>query len=252
MLLALLTRPAVPSFVLTIAAPAGPRPGQGDGGNPGFRPVRHRCQMRASDSAPTPAQPSRFAPLGSPGGSGQLSAVVCLSACLSMCMDQQPALTPSPASPRLAGSSGTITLRCKDLKVLQLEIPGMEECLNIASSIEVSSRVAREPGPSHVGVQRVGRRKQPPAVFALGLPLTWVNTRLPDSVGKGCPKSWWCQRLPAQPSLAAGTRPGAGNGDGVCRALGTFPATSVFWSMPPTRDQLHLCSYSRPSPRWTL
>ncbi|PKU27123.1 myotubularin-related protein 9-like [Limosa lapponica baueri] len=37
---------------------------------------------------------------------------------------------------RLAGSSGTITLRCKDLKVLQLEIPGMEECLNIASSIE--------------------------------------------------------------------------------------------------------------------
>lgn len=159
---------------------------------------------------------------------------------------------PSPASPRLASSSGTITLRCKDLKVLQLEIPGMEECLNIASSIEVSSRVAREPGPSHVGVQRVGRRKQPPAVFALGLSLTWVNTRLPDSVGKGCPKSWWCQRLPAQPSLAAGTRPGAGNGDGVCRALGTFPATSVFWSMPPTRDQLHLCSYSRPSPRWTL
>ncbi|KAJ7428558.1 myotubularin-related protein 9-like [Willisornis vidua] len=37
---------------------------------------------------------------------------------------------------RLSGSSGTITLRCKDLQVLQLEIPGMEECLNIASSIE--------------------------------------------------------------------------------------------------------------------
>lgn len=49
-----------------------------------------------------------------------------------------PALTPPPASRRVSGSSGTITLRCKDLKVLQLEIPGMEECLNIASSIEVS------------------------------------------------------------------------------------------------------------------
>jgi len=35
------------------------------------------------------------------------------------------------------GSSGTITIKCKDLLVLQLEIPGMEECLNIASSIEV-------------------------------------------------------------------------------------------------------------------
>ncbi|XP_027584141.2 myotubularin-related protein 9-like isoform X1 [Pipra filicauda] len=42
---------------------------------------------------------------------------------------------------RLTGSSGTITLRCKDLKVLQLEIPGMEECLNIASSIEALSSV---------------------------------------------------------------------------------------------------------------
>ncbi|KAF4805601.1 hypothetical protein TURU_000417 [Turdus rufiventris] len=40
---------------------------------------------------------------------------------------------------RLCGSSGTITLRCKDLQVLQLEIPGMEQCLNVASSIEVSS-----------------------------------------------------------------------------------------------------------------
>ncbi|XP_009998908.1 PREDICTED: myotubularin-related protein 9-like [Chaetura pelagica] len=41
----------------------------------------------------------------------------------------------------LPSSSGTITLRCKDLKVLQLEIPGMEECLNIASSIEALSSV---------------------------------------------------------------------------------------------------------------
>ncbi|XP_033375451.1 myotubularin-related protein 9-like isoform X1 [Parus major] len=42
---------------------------------------------------------------------------------------------------RVSGSSGTITLRCKDLKVLQLEIPGMEQCLNIASSIEALSSV---------------------------------------------------------------------------------------------------------------
>ncbi|XP_053820689.1 myotubularin-related protein 9-like isoform X2 [Vidua chalybeata] len=42
---------------------------------------------------------------------------------------------------RVSGSSGTITLRCKDLKVLQLEIPGMEECLNVASSIEALSSV---------------------------------------------------------------------------------------------------------------
>ncbi|XP_065600713.1 myotubularin-related protein 9-like isoform X2 [Cyrtonyx montezumae] len=49
---------------------------------------------------------------------------------------QPPRSSGSPRDTRLAGSSGTITLRCKDLKVLQLEIPGMEECLNIASSIE--------------------------------------------------------------------------------------------------------------------
>ncbi|XP_067389900.1 myotubularin-related protein 9-like isoform X2 [Emydura macquarii macquarii] len=42
---------------------------------------------------------------------------------------------------RVASSSGTITLKCKDLKVLQLEIPGMEECLNITSSIEALSSV---------------------------------------------------------------------------------------------------------------
>ncbi|XP_039502869.1 myotubularin-related protein 9-like isoform X1 [Pimephales promelas] len=41
--------------------------------------------------------------------------------------------------PRAVGSSGTITIKCKDLLVLQLEIPGMEECLNIASSIEALS-----------------------------------------------------------------------------------------------------------------
>ncbi|XP_053123985.1 myotubularin-related protein 9-like isoform X2 [Hemicordylus capensis] len=42
---------------------------------------------------------------------------------------------------RLTNASGTITLKCKDLKVLQLEIPGMEECLNIARSIEALSSV---------------------------------------------------------------------------------------------------------------
>uniref|UniRef100_A0A3Q2DC99 MTMR6-9 GRAM domain-containing protein n=1 Tax=Cyprinodon variegatus TaxID=28743 RepID=A0A3Q2DC99_CYPVA len=38
---------------------------------------------------------------------------------------------------RTSGSSGTITIKCKDLRVLQLDIPGMEQCLNIAHSIEV-------------------------------------------------------------------------------------------------------------------
>lgn len=38
-----------------------------------------------------------------------------------------------------AGSSGTVTIKCKDLRVLQLDIPGMEQCLNIAHSIETLS-----------------------------------------------------------------------------------------------------------------
>ncbi|XP_028995712.1 myotubularin-related protein 9-like isoform X2 [Betta splendens] len=40
---------------------------------------------------------------------------------------------------RTSGSSGTITIKCKDLRVLQLDIPGMEQCLNIARSIETLS-----------------------------------------------------------------------------------------------------------------
>ncbi|XP_056152203.1 myotubularin-related protein 9-like isoform X2 [Lampris incognitus] len=41
---------------------------------------------------------------------------------------------------RLPGaSSGTITIKCKDLCVLHLDIPGMEQCLNIAQSIEALS-----------------------------------------------------------------------------------------------------------------
>lgn len=40
---------------------------------------------------------------------------------------------------RTSGSSGTLTIKCKDLCVLQLDIPGMEQCLNIAHSIETLS-----------------------------------------------------------------------------------------------------------------
>lgn len=40
---------------------------------------------------------------------------------------------------RFVGSSGTITIKCKDLRIIQLEITGMEESLNIASSIEALS-----------------------------------------------------------------------------------------------------------------
>ncbi|XP_017712512.1 PREDICTED: myotubularin-related protein 9-like [Rhinopithecus bieti] len=38
---------------------------------------------------------------------------------------------------QVASDSGTITLRCKDLRVLQLEIEGAEATLDIAPSIEV-------------------------------------------------------------------------------------------------------------------
>ncbi|KAM9315667.1 myotubularin-related protein 9 [Gastrophryne carolinensis] len=40
---------------------------------------------------------------------------------------------------RFVGSAGTITIKCKDLRVIQLEITGMEESINIASSIEALS-----------------------------------------------------------------------------------------------------------------
>ncbi|XP_039596707.1 myotubularin-related protein 9 isoform X1 [Polypterus senegalus] len=45
----------------------------------------------------------------------------------------------SSQSDRSTGSYGTITIKCKDLCIFQLEIPGMTECLNIASSIEALS-----------------------------------------------------------------------------------------------------------------
>uniref|UniRef100_A0A4W4F5N2 Myotubularin-related protein 9 n=1 Tax=Electrophorus electricus TaxID=8005 RepID=A0A4W4F5N2_ELEEL len=40
---------------------------------------------------------------------------------------------------RFIGSLGTIIVKCKDLRIIQLDIPGMEECLNIANSIEALS-----------------------------------------------------------------------------------------------------------------
>lgn len=47
--------------------------------------------------------------------------------------------------PRVAGDSGTITLRCKDLRVLQLDIEGVEATLDIARSIEVCQGRLRDP-----------------------------------------------------------------------------------------------------------
>lgn len=40
---------------------------------------------------------------------------------------------------RFVGSLGSIVVKCKDLRVIKLDIPGMDECLNIASSIEALS-----------------------------------------------------------------------------------------------------------------
>ncbi|KAK6489970.1 myotubularin-related protein 9-like [Huso huso] len=40
---------------------------------------------------------------------------------------------------RFVGTLGTVIIKCKDLRIIQLDIPGMEECLNIASSIEALS-----------------------------------------------------------------------------------------------------------------
>uniref|UniRef100_A0A3B4A359 Myotubularin phosphatase domain-containing protein n=1 Tax=Periophthalmus magnuspinnatus TaxID=409849 RepID=A0A3B4A359_9GOBI len=41
--------------------------------------------------------------------------------------------------------SGTITIKCKDLRVIQIDIPGMEQCLNIARSIETLSNLDSVP-----------------------------------------------------------------------------------------------------------
>ncbi|XP_061698995.1 myotubularin-related protein 9 isoform X2 [Syngnathoides biaculeatus] len=51
-------------------------------------------------------------------------------------------LFPKPGrSDRATESSGTIIIKCKDLRVIQLDIPGMEQCLNIAQSIETLSHL---------------------------------------------------------------------------------------------------------------
>ncbi|KAM4540261.1 myotubularin-related protein 9 isoform 1-T1 [Fundulus diaphanus] len=52
-------------------------------------------------------------------------------------------LSKAAHSDRMSASSGTITIKCKDLRVLQLDIPGMEQCLNIAHSIETLSSLDR-------------------------------------------------------------------------------------------------------------
>lgn len=54
-------------------------------------------------------------------------------------------LSLSRSIPRVSGDSGTITLRCKDLRVLQLDIEGVEATLDIARSIEVRQRCSQGP-----------------------------------------------------------------------------------------------------------
>ena len=44
---------------------------------------------------------------------------------------------------KLSGSIGSLTLRCKDFQIYQLEIPSAEDCLNIASSVEQLSNIGR-------------------------------------------------------------------------------------------------------------
>lgn len=36
-------------------------------------------------------------------------------------------------------TGGTVILKCKDFRVIQLDIPGLEQCTNIADSIEMLS-----------------------------------------------------------------------------------------------------------------
>jgi hypothetical protein len=44
---------------------------------------------------------------------------------------------------KLSGSSGTLTLKCKDFSIMHLEIPSIEDCLNVASSIDQLSNVGQ-------------------------------------------------------------------------------------------------------------
>ena len=42
---------------------------------------------------------------------------------------------------KLSGSSGTLTIKCKDFKWLMLDIPQAEDCLGLATSIEQLSNI---------------------------------------------------------------------------------------------------------------
>lgn len=44
---------------------------------------------------------------------------------------------------RLTGSSGILTLKCKDFQTLKLEIPTADDCLNIAASVESLSNIGQ-------------------------------------------------------------------------------------------------------------
>ncbi|KAK2093940.1 Myotubularin- protein 9 [Saguinus oedipus] len=54
--------------------------------------------------------------------------------CKKLCME----VLESSTHVLFVGSLGTIIIKCKDFRIIQLDIPGMEECLNIASSIETA------------------------------------------------------------------------------------------------------------------
>lgn len=42
---------------------------------------------------------------------------------------------------KLSGAGGTLTIRCKDFSVIQMDIPSAEACINIASSVEQLSNI---------------------------------------------------------------------------------------------------------------
>ena len=45
---------------------------------------------------------------------------------------------------KFSGSVGQLTIKCKNFMIIQLDINGMEECLNIASSIEMLSNLGEK------------------------------------------------------------------------------------------------------------
>lgn len=44
---------------------------------------------------------------------------------------------------KLSGAGGTLTIRCKDFSVIQMDIPSAEACINIASSVEQLSNIGK-------------------------------------------------------------------------------------------------------------